>query len=201
MNIPSKHLRWKMWENIWDDAKNAGKKEGASHSWLRSSTSDGNRLFTQKIRVPWRKSKVRRNHLEENFRSFRIDQCQMCVRPRYRKKKSGRVCALRSPGWDRSGSSTSPWPTSARPSSESTRRSARPRRSFCSGGTPLQLPGGARGRPNIPPTTKDRANWTGLVLGCIETKFCKKICVWKLSPRSTPSTPLHCCKFNYVTYY
>ena len=41
----------------------------------------------------------------------------------------------------------------------------------------FQLPGGARGRPNIPPTTKDRANLTGLVLGCIEANFCKKICV------------------------
>ena len=36
-----------------------------------------------------------------------------------------------------------------------------------------------------------RANLTGLVLGCIEAKFCKKICVWKLSPRSTQCTPLH----------
>ena len=34
-------------------------------------------------------------------------------------------------------------------------------------------------------------NLTGLVLGCIEAKFCKKICVWKLSPRSTQCTPLH----------
>ena len=40
-------------------------------------------------------------------------------------------------------------------------------------------------------TARDRANFTGLVLGCIEAKFCKKICVWKLSPRSTQSTPLH----------
>ena len=38
----------------------------------------------------------------------------------------------------------------------------------------------------------------GLVLGCIETKFCKKIlnkfkvCVVKLSPRATQYTPLHC---------
>ena len=36
-----------------------------------------------------------------------------------------------------------------------------------------------------------RANLPGLVLGCIEAKFCKKICVWKLSPRSTQCTPLH----------
>ena len=35
------------------------------------------------------------------------------------------------------------------------------------------------------------ANLTGLVLGCIEAKFCNKICVWKLSPRSTQCTPLH----------
>ena len=33
--------------------------------------------------------------------------------------------------------------------------------------------------------TKRSANLTGLVLGCIEANFCKKICVWKLSPRST----------------
>ena len=37
----------------------------------------------------------------------------------------------------------------------------------------------------------DRANLTGLVLGCIEANFCKKICVGKLSPRSTQCTPLH----------
>ena len=37
----------------------------------------------------------------------------------------------------------------------------------------------------------DRANFTGLVLGCIAAKFCKKICVWKLSPRSTQCSPLH----------
>ena len=36
-----------------------------------------------------------------------------------------------------------------------------------------------------------RANLTGLVLGCIEAKFCNKICVGKLSPRSTQCTPLH----------
>ena len=35
------------------------------------------------------------------------------------------------------------------------------------------------------------ANFTGLVIGCIEAKFCKKICVGKLSPRSTQWTPLH----------
>ena len=34
----------------------------------------------------------------------------------------------------------------------------------------------------------DRANLTGLVLGCIETKFCRKICVGRLSPRSTQCT-------------
>ena len=37
----------------------------------------------------------------------------------------------------------------------------------------------------------DRADFTGLVFGCIETKFCKKIFVGKLSPRSTQCTPLH----------
>ena len=31
----------------------------------------------------------------------------------------------------------------------------------------------------------------GLVLGCIEAKFCKQILVGKLSPRSTQCTPLH----------
>ena len=31
----------------------------------------------------------------------------------------------------------------------------------------------------------ERANFKGLVNGCIEAKFCKKICVGKLSPRST----------------
>ena len=41
------------------------------------------------------------------------------------------------------------------------------------------------------PGALDRANLTGLVLGCIEAKFCKKICVGKLSPRSTQCTPWH----------
>ena len=44
----------------------------------------------------------------------------------------------------------------------------------------------------------ERANLKGLVLGCIEAKFCNKICVGKLSPRSTQCTPLHrsqCSKF------
>ena len=36
-----------------------------------------------------------------------------------------------------------------------------------------------------------QANFTGLVLGCIEADFCKKICVRKLSPRSTQYSPLH----------
>ena len=31
----------------------------------------------------------------------------------------------------------------------------------------------------------------GLVLGCIEAKFCNKVCVGKLSPKSTKCTPLH----------
>ena len=38
---------------------------------------------------------------------------------------------------------------------------------------------------------QDRPNFRGLVLGCIEAKICKKICVWKLSPRSTQCAPLH----------
>ena len=33
-----------------------------------------------------------------------------------------------------------------------------------------------RHRRSVRPET-DAANFTGLVLGCIETKFCKKICV------------------------
>ena len=36
-----------------------------------------------------------------------------------------------------------------------------------------------------------RANFRELLLGCIETKFCKQILVGKLSPRSTQCTPLH----------
>ena len=38
---------------------------------------------------------------------------------------------------------------------------------------------------------ESRHSTTGLVLSCIEAKFCKKICVGKLSPRSTQCTPLH----------
>ena len=41
------------------------------------------------------------------------------------------------------------------------------------------------------------SDFGGLVRGCIETKFCKKICVWKLSPRSTQSSPLHCSKITF----
>ena len=37
----------------------------------------------------------------------------------------------------------------------------------------------------------ERANLKWLGNGCIEAKFCKKICVGKLSPRSTQCTPLH----------
>ena len=37
----------------------------------------------------------------------------------------------------------------------------------------------------------ERANLKGLVIGCIEAKFCNKICVGKLSTRSTQCTPLH----------
>ena len=42
----------------------------------------------------------------------------------------------------------------------------------------------------------EQANLTGLVLGCIEAKFCKNICVGKLSPRSTQCTPLHRSQFS-----
>ena len=41
------------------------------------------------------------------------------------------------------------------------------------------------------PVDEGAAGAPGLVLGCIEAKFCKKICVWKLSPRATQCTPLH----------
>ena len=34
-------------------------------------------------------------------------------------------------------------------------------------------------------------NFEGLVLGCIDADFCKKIILGKLSPRSTQCTPLH----------
>ena len=37
----------------------------------------------------------------------------------------------------------------------------------------------------------ERANLKGLVNGCIEANFCNKICVGKLSPRSTQCNPLH----------
>ena len=37
----------------------------------------------------------------------------------------------------------------------------------------------------------ERVNLTRLVICCIETKFCKKICVGKLSPKSTQCTPFH----------
>ena len=37
----------------------------------------------------------------------------------------------------------------------------------------------------------ERANFTRLVLGCIEAKFFRSILVGKLSPRSTQCTPLH----------
>jgi len=35
-----------------------------------------------------------------------------------------------------------------------------------------------------------------LVIGCIESTFCKKTCVGKLSPRSTQCTPLHRSPFS-----
>ena len=47
----------------------------------------------------------------------------------------------------------------------------------------------ARPRPRPGgPVRGDRANLKVLVLGCIEAKICKKICVGKLSPRSTKCT-------------
>ena len=50
----------------------------------------------------------------------------------------------------------------------------RPRRCINFGGLPL-------GSPALPSSAarrrSDRANFTGLVLGCIEAKVCKKICV------------------------
>ena len=48
----------------------------------------------------------------------------------------------------------------------------------------------------------EQANLTGLVLGWIEAKCCKKtcvgICVGKLSPRSTQCTPLHSSKITFL---
>ena len=41
----------------------------------------------------------------------------------------------------------------------------------------------------LPGSRRAVANLTRLVLGCIEAKFCKKICVGKLSPISTQCTP------------
>ena len=38
---------------------------------------------------------------------------------------------------------------------------------------------------------EERANFTRLVLGCIEAKFCKWRLMWKLSPKSAQCTPLH----------
>ena len=49
-------------------------------------------------------------------------------------------------------------------------------------------------RFDIAPYSDFSAKWSnfiGLVLFCIDTKLCKIICVWKLSPRSTQCTPLH----------
>ena len=51
-----------------------------------------------------------------------------------------------------------------------------------------------------PSSLLGRANFTGLVLGCIEAKYCKKICVWKLSPRSTQCTPLHWSKITFLKF-
>ena len=42
----------------------------------------------------------------------------------------------------------------------------------------------------------ERANFTSLVLLCIKAKFCNKICVGKLSQRSTQCTPLHSCRIS-----
>ena len=53
------------------------------------------------------------------------------------------------------------------------------------------LPGSEKRRTSLASALLGRADLTGLVLVCIEAKFCKKICVWKLSPRSTQCTPLH----------
>ena len=47
---------------------------------------------------------------------------------------------------------------------------------------PLRPGGSVRG---------ERENFTRLVLGCIEAKFCKKICVGKLSPRSSEIYTMH----------
>ena len=64
----------------------------------------------------------------------------------------------------------------------------------CSSASPWSsgtLPGSEKRRTSLASALLGRANLTGLVLVCIEAKFCKKICVRKLSPRSTRCTPLH----------
>ena len=60
------------------------------------------------------------------------------------------------------------------------------------------LPDGGGRAPPLAPQVFDFANFAEnlpdlavLVIGCIEAKICKKICVGKLSPRSTQSTPLY----------
>ena len=60
-------------------------------------------------------------------------------------------------------------------------------------GTVYLTPGGGPGQTG----SSNATNFTGLVLGCIETKFCKKILVGKLSPRSSQCTPLHCSKITF----
>ena len=65
-------------------------------------------------------------------------------------------------------------------------------------GVVAPAPRARRGVPPAPqPAGRVLTNLTGLVLGCIEVKFCKKICVRKLSPRSTRCTPLHCSKITF----
>ena len=47
---------------------------------------------------------------------------------------------------------------------------------------------------------REQTNLTGLVLSFIEARFCKKICVGKLSPRSTQCTPLHRSQSSHVRF-
>ena len=70
-------------------------------------------------------------------------------------------------------------------------RRGRPRRSEELGSQGPVRKGRSIGGSPLAAASLGRANLAGLVLGCIEAKFCKKICVGKLSPRFTQCTPLH----------
>ena len=63
--------------------------------------------------------------------------------------------------------------------------------------TGVVVPRGGRVRKRL--AVSPPANFRGLVLGCIKAKFCKKLCVWKLSPRSRQCTPLHSSKITFFS--